>query len=237
MYKARDAGQRRLVGGIGLKRKIVFFSFVAALFILDLIVLYDFLYSRRENISVLSPMTLSNHDLYHVNGQNRSLRLKMIQGTYREDWAYSNLMGPRWEGEFVIEVADESGRTVATTSLNAMYGEPLTFYSPFTIWFDDYNGDGDPDFTIGQKASTNGNLYRLFTLRSDGRVEPLPVEGEPLFISVTTGIHSTKLDKAEDRAFFMVYYDQPTGKYFKDLFRWDGRRFVWADHSEINLDN
>ena len=38
------------------------------------------------DILVQSPMTLSNNDLFSINGKHQFLRLKMIKGTYEEDW-------------------------------------------------------------------------------------------------------------------------------------------------------
>lgn len=80
------------------------------------------------------------------------------------------------EGNFVIELTDEFGRTIAETDISKLFSGALTFQSSFKLELDDYNNGGDPDFTIGQYGSSNGYSYRIFTLRKDGKVEQLPVK-------------------------------------------------------------
>jgi hypothetical protein len=103
------------------------------------------------------------------------LRLKLVRGKYDEDWYPGPMSGTVWEGDYVIELADEIGNTIAKTELSRYYHEPLIFLSHFQLEFDEYNGDGDIDFTIGQYASSNGWDYRLFTLRENGEIEELPI--------------------------------------------------------------
>lgn len=180
-----------------------------------------------SDIITQSPMTLSNNYLFSINGENQYLRLKMVRGKYYENWVPGTYMGTIWEGNFIIEMADDSGNTIARTDLNKFYKEPLIFNSSFQIQFDDYNNDGDIDFTIGQYASSNGGDYKLFTLRKDGGIEELPIKDYlSLFISNTTGVYSTKLSKIDNITFKKEYYDNSKGKQFEDVFKWDGKQFI-----------
>ena len=182
---------------------------------------------NSSDILVQSPMTISNNDLFIINGKHQYLRLKMVRGTYKEDWNPGAYMGTLWEGSFIMELADELGNTIASTELSGVYTEPLIFHTTFQIHFDDYNNDGDMDFTIGQYASSNGNTYKLFTLRSDGKIEELPVKDHTsLFISDTTGYYSTKLTKVDDTSFTTEYYDNAKGKTIEEIFKWDGKAFI-----------
>lgn len=184
---------------------------------------------NSSDILVQSPMTISNNDLFSINGKHQYLRLKMVRGKYYEDWNPGAYMGTLWEGSFIFELADELGNTITSTELNSVYTEtePLIFNATFQIQFDDYNNDGDVDFTIGQYASSNGNTYKLFTLRNDGKIEELPVKDRTsLFISDTTGCYSTKLTKLDDTSFTIKYYDNAKGKNFEVTFRWDGKAFI-----------
>lgn len=159
-------------------------------------------------------MTLSNNDLFPINGEHQYLRLKMIKGKYYEDWNPGAYMGTLWEGSYIIELTDENGNTICQTDLSKIYKEPLIFNSSFKIQFDDYNNDGDIDFTIGQYASSNGRDYKLFTLKKDGKAEELPVKDHPtMFISNTTGYYSTKLTKIDKATFKIEYYDNSKGKH------------------------
>lgn len=187
-----------------------------------------------SDIIVYSPMTLSNNDLFNINRKHQYLRLKMIKGKYYEDWNPGAYMGTLWEGYFIIELADDHGNTIAVTDLSKAFKEPLIFNSSFEIQFDDYNNDGDLDFTIGQYASSNGIDYKLFTLRKDGSIEELAIRDYPtLFISNTSGHYSTKLTKVDNISFKRQYYDNSTGKYIEDIFRWDGKEFVGVESYEV----
>jgi bla regulator protein BlaR1 len=172
-------------------------------------------------------MTLSNNDLFSINGEKQYLRLKMVKGKYYEDWFPGASMGTIWEGNFIIELADDFGTTIEQTDLSKFYKEPLTFNSSFKIHFDDYNNDGYIDFTIGQYASSNGNDYKLFTMRKNGKIEELPVKDfSSLFISNATGFYSTTLTKVDKITFKKEHYNNSKGKHLEDVFKWDGKEFV-----------
>lgn len=190
---------------------------------------------ESEPISVQSPMTISDNFLGNANGRQQYLRLKLVRGKYYEDWYPGPVSGTVWEGEYVIELADEIGNVIARTDLNRFYREPLIFNSHFQLAFDDYNGDGDIDFTIGQYAASNGWDYRLFTLRENGGIEELPIRDHPsLFISMHDG-HSLKLDKVDSRSFKCVHYDNSRQMWVERVFRWDGEAFVLAESREAEL--
>lgn len=180
-----------------------------------------------SGITVDSPMTLSNNDLFPVIREYQYLRVKMIKGRYYEDWNPGAYMGRIYEGDFILELSDEFGNTISTVDLKEFYSQSLLFSSTFDIAFDDYNDDGNIDFTIGQYASSNGNEYKLFTLRKDGKIEELPVKDYPyLFISDTTGRYSTKLIKIDKVTFKKQYYNNAEGKSLEDIFRWNEKEFV-----------
>jgi hypothetical protein len=191
--------------------------------------------SSRSNsdIEVQSPITLSN-SMCTFNGQSVYLRLKMVNGRYYEDWNPGAYMGTLWEGSFVIQLADEYGKTIAETDISKMFSEPLVFKSSFDFEFDDYNNDGDLDFTIGQYASSNGKVYKIFTLRKDGKVAELPVKDRPhLFISDTTGYYSTKLNKINGTTFEIEYYANSVPATFHDFYKWDNEQFVLSKSQKM----
>lgn len=182
---------------------------------------------KKNDITVQTPITLSNNDLFPINGEPQYLRLKMVKGRYYEDWTPGAYMGTIWEGDFILELADESGNIISKTDLNKIYKETLIFNSSFLIQFDDYNNDGEIDFTIGQYASSNGRNYKLFTLRKNGKIEELNVnEYSTLFISNATDIYSTKLTKIDNVTFKTEYYDNSKGKSFENVYKWNGKEFT-----------
>lgn len=188
-----------------------------------------------DPIAVESPMTISDNNLNLVNGKPQYLRLKLVRGKYYEDWSPGPIRGTVWEGDYSIELADEYGNVKAQTDLSRYYHGPLIFMSHFQLEFDDYNGDGDIDFTIGQYASGNGWDYRLFTLRENGDIEELPIrDHSALFISMHSG-HSLKLEKIDSMSFKCVHYENSKQVWVERVFRWDGEAFVRAESREVEL--
>lgn len=182
------------------------------------------------DIEIMSPITLSNNNLL-----SKTVKLILIKGRYYEDRNPGPVMGTIWQGDFIIEVADESSKEVVKSELGRIHdGEPLTFTSSFDIQFDDYNNDGDIDFTLGQYATSNGNDYKIFTIRKDGKVEELRIKDYPyLFISNRTDYYSTKLKKIDSVTFKKEYYDNSQGKIFGDRFKWNGSEFIKIETQEI----
>lgn len=192
---------------------------------------------EKTAIEVQSPMTLSN-SICTLNGQLAYLRLKMVSGKYHEDWNPGAFMGTLWEGNFIIELADEYGKTIAETDISKMFSELLTFKSFFNLEFDDFNNDGDLDFTIGQYGSSNGYYYRIFTLRKDGKIEQLPIKDRSdLFISNRTGNYSTKLNKINGTTFDIEYYDNSVPATFHDFYQWDGKQFVLINSQKMTRED
>lgn len=182
---------------------------------------------KFSDIIIQSPMTISNNDLFNINGEHQYLRLKMIKGRYYEDWNPGAYMGTLWEGYYIIELTDEFSNTIARTELSEIYNEPLIFNSQFQLQFDDYNNDGDIDFTIGQYVSSNGKNFRIFTLRNNGKIEELLIKDRSsLFISDTTGYYSVKLRKIDDISFKIEYYDNSKMQNCEEIFRWNGKKFL-----------
>ena len=174
-------------------------------------------------------MTLSDNTY-----KDRVIRLKLVEGDYYEDWNPSPIMGTIWEGLFSIDVLDKSGNLMSTTKLESIHpNENLTFTAPFQIQFNDYNNDGDVDFTLGQYSSSNGYDYKLYTIRKDNSVQELVIKDNAyIFISNRTGQYSTMLNKVDNTTFTIEYYDNSKGT-FEDCFKWDGASFIKISTKEI----
>lgn len=94
--------------------------------------------------------------------------------------------GDRIDGHFDAVVTLAAGkRTVRTPLVTHRAGESLWFWnqptSPLAIA--DYNGDGRPDFNVGQYTNTIKWEYSLFTIRPDGRVEPLAHDKPEIYVA------------------------------------------------------
>lgn len=186
--------------------------------------------SLESSVKVTGPVTISYNDLSPVTTRAVFLNLQLLDGTYSEDWTTPGpLMGRNWSGRFGLAVIDDQGRTLNSFPLSEQFDDPLIFNDFFQIQFEDYNGDGDLDFTIGQNGSSNGYFYKLFTLRKNNSIEELEIKPESdLFISSPKG-YSIKLDKVDDHSFKRSYYDNVAGKQMEDIFQWDGSAFQKLD--------
>ncbi|MEK8128138.1 hypothetical protein WMW72_09510 [Paenibacillus filicis] len=182
--------------------------------------------AEEPAISVQGPMSVSRTEL--PNGHKLSVTL--VKGRYFEDWTSPGpFMGKNWEGEFRLQWLNESGKEVHSLSLNApFHTESMTFNEVFSIHTDDYNDDGNLDFVIGQYGSSNGNVYRMFTLNQTEKcIQELGLQSShELFISSSEGRYSVPLEKTGKGAFKISYYDNAKGSTIDETYRWDRDRFV-----------
>ncbi len=181
--------------------------------------------AAQASVTVSGPVTVSRNDLFPVTGKHEFLDLQLLQGQYSEDWTASSAAGGRsWSGIFRLVVTDEQGQALSTFALSQHFSEELSFGEFFPIQFGDYNGDGNPDFAIGQYGSSNGSFVRLFTLNPDYSIQELNIQGDQeLFIS-SPDRYSMKFDEAEG-GFKASHYDNAMGRQVEVFYRWDGTAF------------
>jgi beta-lactamase regulating signal transducer with metallopeptidase domain len=173
---------------------------------------------------------LSKSDIdFNKDSYNESLIVKMTDGRYYEDNEPDPYMGENWEGEFHIQLVDGKGNIISELDLNKAFNEQeLNFQSAFDIEFDDYNNDGNIDFVIGQYAFSNGNVYKLFTISSDGKIEVLPIEGQSEIFSSGGNRYSKRFEKIDTTSFKNQYYDNSKGKTVETYYSWSNseNRFI-----------
>jgi len=184
----------------------------------------------KSSLTASGTVTLSHNELFPVTGRREFLDLRLVKGEYSEDWITPGpLAGSSWSGIFQLVVSDEQGKALSTFPLSGHFTEELLFNDFFQIQFDDYNGDGHPDFTIGQYGTSNGSFYKLFTLGSNNVIEELKFEPvQDLFIS-SPERYSLKLDKVDNLSFKKNYYNNASGKQVEEVYRWDGKVFRKLD--------
>ncbi|WP_159881754.1 hypothetical protein [Paenibacillus puerhi] len=182
--------------------------------------------AHKPVIEVQGPMTVARSEL----PDGKKLGVSLVEGRYFEDWITPGpFMGKNWEGEFRLQWFDESGNELHGISLNSSFrDESLTFNREFQIHTDDYNGDGDLDFVIGQYASSNGYTYRMFTLNQAERcIQELGLQpASELFISSGEGTYSIPLEKTGTDSFRIGYYDNSKGVQVESVYKWEKDRFI-----------
>jgi hypothetical protein len=193
----------------------------------------------ENTVEVTGPMTVSRNDLFSITGKQEFLNISLVKGKYGEDWNPSPFMGRSWTGDFEIILLTEYGEIKQKWKLNDYMGSEIpVFNSYFDLAFDDYNGDGNMDFTIGQYGSSNGNIFKILTLTQDGQIEELRIKDHPtLFISERTGRYSTKLEKINSKSFRVSYYDNSIGKQIEDIYEWKENQFVNQNPDDKKGDN
>ncbi|MEF3306897.1 hypothetical protein [Paenibacillus sp. GYB003] len=177
---------------------------------------------------------LSENELEGENGEalhGFKLLVRMVDGVYREESDPGPFQGRQYEGRFAAELIDRNGTTVASLDLNDAFGEsPLRFREPFPIPLLDYNGDGFPEFAIGQYASSNLYAYRLFTVKPNEIVR-LNITGVPELMSSDRS-YAAAFPRAAPGSFTVPVYDNSKGSHYEERFEWREGEFRLAGRSD-----
>ena len=90
-------------------------------------------------------------------------------------------------GHFVASVTlSKSHRTVSTpVADHPQISGTMSFLNMRTAppYFGDYNGDGRPDFNLGQFANSVNLAYTLYTIHRDGSVEQYALDKPEIFVA------------------------------------------------------
>ena len=168
------------------------------------------------------------------DAQDEVVEILLVEGHRFDDKILWCGMGDKWEGHFVMQV--RKGISILShQSLNVLMGqEQLSFRTPeFQLVLEDYNGDGQTDFNLGQYSSCLGWQYQLFTVKSNGTIVRL--DGYDGFIC--SFLNSTDRIATHDGNIGFDFYSQEFGEFYTKWYRWDGERFVlsfttWADSQD-----
>lgn len=157
------------------------------------------------------------------DGNKEAIQIVLVEGNYNEDnelWAGS---GPKWTGAFAVKVL-KAESVLFSESLNKLLypngGEEVFLYAPeFQLELNDYNNDGLIDFNIGQYFSSNGFIYKFFTINEEGVVSEILFENRSfVFVSSRGNSIDLEFDNGEIK---VPYYDNSKGKHFTDYYKWD----------------
>lgn len=183
------------------------------------------------------PMLFCSQELAWASGQTATLEILLLDGAYEEDFSHPYNM--LWNGEGEIRITFADGHSSAAPWSVAADG-------PFELVLDDYNGDGDPDFTYAADFFDSGHLYfELYTVRADGTVEALPIEpfAQERFYTACFAYDKPRsiplYREGADGFWALRYYgagaDSDYTGYVKQLYVWLDGRFAAAGE-EIPID-
>ena len=193
------------------------------------VVVYDF---AARDLLPLPPDTLISRTYADIDGDQtlETIEIYLAAGRFYDDrigWCGD---GEKWEGEFDIRV--RRGSTVLfSTSLDDVLGSPQMFFrSPeFELSLDDFNGDGNLDFTLAQYAGCNGGYIQLMTVNPEGHVHSLVPQA--FYAATFTNTGADAICVRPGRVGF-TYYDMEGGRFLTRWYVWeDGRLILMTETS------
>ncbi len=166
---------------------------------------------------------LSRNEVRTADGDILYINLEMIDGKhYTEEEAGGpggGIYTDNYIGSYRLRVVDSTGETRSTYK---PLEDQLNFWAPFELAIADYNNDGQPDFTLGQHASSNGAVYEIYSLNERGEIVSLNANRD---LYVADHRPSILLDQIEADSFLIRFYTPDQG-YEQRTFRWDGAQFA-----------
>ncbi len=155
------------------------------------------------------------------------LELIDVNGKYAKNPNFGSLQGNNWTGQFQLRLVERTGKVISKLNLPSNPKLPENVYGIFSRHFQfnfaDYNGDGYPDFTLGQYHDGNGFIYQLFTIEPSG-IKRLPMN--PSWIYTDDMSYSPLFKKLKSNAFQITYYDNATTKRTQVTYIWKNGGFV-----------
>lgn len=185
--------------------------------------------------TVQSPVILAEGSARLADGKSVAVYLEMTKGENLQASPGESPYPSYVQGTFQFRVSEGEYPfdTLYTGAAVFDGGTELTFPQPFTLELQDYNGDGNPDFTLGQRSAGSTNmLYQLYSLDADGNIYDLTFsDGHKAFIALadTTKAESFSIQlEMREGWLIILYYD--TGLVgIKELsYRWENGAFQSA---------
>lgn len=191
-----------------------------------------FIGCKNAEITVQAPIILAEGHTQLASGENVAVYLEMIKGRYfQADLGESPYLS-NFQGTYQFRVTEKANpsNTLCTEVISFDDGGELNFSQTFVLGFQDYNGDGNPDFTLGQRSVGSTNmLYQLYSLNSDGNIYNLTFsDGHKAFIALAdtnkASSFSIKLE-LRDGQVIIPYYDAEFGGIKEISYQWENNSF------------
>lgn len=171
-------------------------------------------------ITAADPILMASGAVQLPDGRTAEVSLEMTEGEYFQAGPDRSPYRSNFCGRYRLRAEFSDG--AAAELPIAFDSETLTFDAPFTLLFGDYNGDGQPDFTIGQYASLSNSLYQFYTLTADSSLALLPFrDGIPMVLSMDFSI----APEVRQGKLILPVWDSEKGAAELSC-SWDGEAFV-----------
>ena len=159
-----------------------------------------------------------------ANGKQATIQLH-TENAKEFDAAYAGAPGGgiydlNFQGNYQIKVLDSAEKVLTETDFKTDDGQPANFSGEFSLQFDDYNRDGNPDFTIGQWFTSTNFNYQMYTVLPDGKVKRID-SGSILNLSHD---FSVKFEKDKSTGFYAKVFDNSNGTTEQVHYSWNAAK-------------
>lgn len=176
--------------------------------------------NNPKQISI-SNVVLARSDVPNRPGQQ--LELVDVKGQYVNDTSIGPFEGNNWTGHFQLRVVNHLGKILSVFNLPDNKFVQYLFMRKFQFHFADYNGDGYPDFALGQHFGSNGNTYEIYTVKPDGLFQ-LPTVPAEIFVADFS--YSPLFKQVKPHGFQIKFYDNAKVQWYQVTYTWKGGEFV-----------
>jgi hypothetical protein len=176
-------------------------------------------YKKQKQPVSLVNFVIAENKVALSNGKDVFVRLVMTEGKYFDEeyaGAGGGIYPENYQGSYEIQIFNSDGKLISKTNFENE-GQPANFAGKFSLLFDDYNNDKNPDFSIGQWGSSSMNIYELYTIMPDGTVKRISSEA----FAHSSHDFSVKFNKDKDSGFYTQFYNNAKGETVTNHFVWD----------------
>lgn len=181
---------------------------------------------EQEQPIYMEDVLVATEDMHIEDGTQITVELWMREGVYFDDEhevPSIYVHEENYRGRYVVKTVDESGNILWEFELENLWdiceADEFNFSKDFTIYSKDYNGDGCPEFSLGQPVSSSDYAYILLTVMPDGRLEKLCEED---ILCCESKVFSVEFGQEVDSQNLMVEaWDNALGEARKIIYVWD----------------
>lgn len=184
--------------------------------------------TKYSEITIKDPIVVANG---YISSENYYIQIVLKKGSYRYD--YFTEQQSFWNGSYYLQIFQdnpEPPNLISEIQLEIGHEKELSFSGQFELFLDDYNNDGQSDFTLGQWIGSNRSIYQIYSIDKNGLPYILPVSISGIdqnSIFIASHSYSVELQKENDNSILYEDFDQSTGKYYSRKLKWDGTKFVF----------
>ncbi|MEG0615377.1 MAG: M56 family metallopeptidase, partial [Oscillospiraceae bacterium] len=195
--------------------------------------------SEDQNSSIGAPV--SNKIMASASLDNGfDVELILVEGrTFSAEEAGfgGGLYDTNFNGEYELQVL-KSGNVVSkipsdTFQPISTYGG-LNFPSEFNLVVGDYNGDANPDFSIGQFSGSSGHSYLIFSVNDKGKLETLKTSTD---LWVQSNEFSIGFNNISSDTFEFEAYNKAIAATEKYQAKWNGKQFDIQKNQVYSFNN